>query len=52
MRRKLTAFLSLLLALLLAVSPFTAGAVYLTGEKVADYTVLDSETHTLADGLV
>jgi len=52
MRRNLTVFLSLLLAVLLAVSPMTASAVYLTGEKVADYTVIDSETHTLGEGLV
>ncbi len=52
MRKKLSMFLSLLLALVLAVSPATVSAVYLTGDTVADYTVIHGETHTLAEGLV
>ena len=52
MKRKLTVFLSLMLAFVLAVSPLTANALYLTGDTVAQYTVLDSETHTLGEGLV
>jgi len=52
MRRTLTVFLSLLLAVVLAVSPVTVNAVYLTDDTVADYTVISGETHTLGDGLV
>ena len=52
MKRKLTVFLSLLLAFVLAVSPATVSAIYLTGDVVADYTVIDGETHTLGEGLV
>lgn len=43
--------LSLVLALLLAVSPLTATALYETGDTVAKYTVKASESHVLGDGL-
>ncbi|MBR6594868.1 MAG: phosphodiester glycosidase family protein [Clostridia bacterium] len=52
MKRRLTSFLALAIALITLLGSIPAGAVLLKGDKAAEYTVTNAETHVLGDGLV
>ncbi len=51
MKRKLVSLMCLCLAVLLSFAPMAASAFFLTGDEMATYTVTDSETHVLGEGL-
>ncbi len=51
MKKRLVSLMCLCLALLLSLAPMAANAFFLTGGEVATYTVTDSETHILGEGL-
>ncbi len=49
--KRFMAFVSFLLVLVLTFAPLTTSGYFLTGDDFANYTVTDSETHVLGDGL-
>ncbi len=52
MKRVAASVLAILLSLIMAVGCLPAGAVFLGGSSVADFTVTFAETHQLGEGLV